>query len=727
MNFFSLFNYEFILLWIFLIPVTGALVVYFVGLKNEGIRNILAVVISGITCLLCGGVFLSALQSPVIWEFKFFLDFGLFLRADIWGSFMALLASFMWFLATVFSLTYMSHEHNRNRYYSFLLLTLGACMGVFLSGDLFSLFVFFEMMSLTSYVLVIHAQTDVAMAAGRNYLFLSVFGGLMILTGTILLFQQTGTTALTPLLTSMGTSDTLSFVIAGFLIIGFGIKAGMVPLHIWLPKAHPVAPAPASALLSGIMIKTGAYGIIRVINLIMTPSGGEEKHLWATAQTLGLTIIWLAIVTMFAGALMALFQTNIKRVLAYSSISQMGYILMGVGCAAYLGFEGPMGFGGFSYHILNHAFFKTGMFMMVGAIYVRTHELEFSRLGGLAKYFPVTMIAFLIAAAGISGVPGFNGYISKTLLHHGIEYVYEYSGSIYLLMAEKLFTITGALTVCYITRLFISIFFGKKPSNLHDIKPEPLSERIVFLVIAASVILLGLFPQTVLSKLIVPATGGFVFEPTKVNYLLQQNFINVNDLMGVIIPITAGILLFLFMKKKNVFSNKLPGWLSVEKLLYTPVTGIALNIYTFIGNSLEKTIEKSYIASPYSLVALCSPASYMEKVIDNTYVKGPISLAAICQRVSYFDSFYTSTIGNALYKIIVRIRDFIYQKWIDLILFISTAFKTLLIRSFRTLSQVDKKPKEGKASLLSLANLDFNLIIVVITLIIVLGVTFIVS
>lgn len=725
MDIFSLVNFEAILIWIFLIPVAGALVVYFTGLKNEGIRNILAVVIAGVTCMLCGLVFLCALQAPVVWDFRFFLDFGLFLKADIWGAFMALLASFMWFLATVFSLTYMYHEHKKNRYYSFLLLTLGACMGVFISGDLFSLFVFFEMMSLTSYVLVIHAQTDEAMSAGRNYLFLSIFGGLMILTGTIFLYQHTGSTAFIPLITGIGTSDNFSFVIAAFLVTGFGIKAGMVPLHIWLPKAHPVAPAPASALLSGIMIKTGAYGIIRVINIIMTPSDGSQKYLWEPVQTMGLTIIWLAIITMFTGALMALFQTNIKRVLAYSSISQMGYILMGVGCAAYLGFEGPMGLGGFSYHILNHAFFKTGMFMMVGAVYARTHELEFSRLGGLARYFPVTMIAFLIAVAGISGFPGFNGYISKTLLHHAIEYVYEYSGSVYLLMAEKLFTITGALTVCYISRLFISVFFGKKPAHLKNIKPEPLSEQIVFSVIALFVVLLGLFPQTVLGKIVVPATGSFVFDSYKVDYLLKQNFLNFNDLMGVAIPISAGIVLLLLMGKANIFSYRLPGWLSVEKLVYTPVTGMALSIYTLIGNTIEKATEKTYTASPYSLTALCGPASYMDRFIDSTCTKGPRSLAVICRSVSYFDRFYTSSIGGFINTAIVTLRDFIYQKWMDFIMIILTFFKTLMIRGFRTVLQVDKKPKEGRLTLFNLANLDFNLIIVVITLIIIIGFTFI--
>ncbi len=692
-------NHSNLLLWAIFMPMIGSMAVYFVGTKYESARNILAAVLSGITFMLCAFIFLEALNEPFSWKFGLFLDYGLYLKADVWGSFMALVASFIWFLGMVYSITYMDHEHSRNRFYTFFLFTMGACVGVFLTGDLFSLFIFFEMMSLVSYVLVIHAQSDEAMSAGRNYLFLSVFGGLMLLVGVILLHAHTGSTAFTSMLADFSGHENLRLAIIIFLIIGFGIKAGMIPLHIWLPKAHPVAPSPASALLSGIMIKTGVYGIVRVINIIMTPDS-DGAALWNVTQNLGLFIIWMAILTMFAGAIMALFQTNIKRVLAYSSISQMGYILMGVGCAAYLGFEGPMGFAGFSYHILNHAFFKAGMFMMVGAVYARTHELEFSRLGGLAKYFPVTMVAFAIAAAGISGVPGFNGYISKTLLHHAIEYVYQYSHSPYLHAAEKMFTITGALTVCYISRLFTSIFFGKTPDNIHDIKKEPASERVVFSVFAGAILLLGLFPQFILEKIIVPASGAFVFDSYKVDYLLKQNFINTTDLLGVIIPITAGIILMLLMKKFDIFRFRFPDWFSVEKVVYAPVVGGSLAIYGALGNMIEK-------------------------LVDSAYVKSPAPLFEICTRISEFEKVSTPRLGRKISDSVAKTRDYVYGRWMDFIIGLTTNMNEAFLGGFKTLMNVDKKPAKGKQSVISLANLDFNLVIVIITLILVLGLAFI--
>ena len=725
MDFLSILNLEKTLIWVFLIPFIGAFAAYFAGKSSAFARNLIAIFIPGITTVMCAMIFLGSLQGVLSWELKLFLDYGLYLRVDVWGAFMALLSSFIWFLASAFSITYMDHESNKGRYYFFLLLTLGACLSVFLSGDLFTLFVFFEMMSLISYVLVIHSQTEESMSAGRNYLYLSVFGGLMLLTGTMLLTQATGRTAIAPLMESFAVSETMVYVIAAFLIVGFGIKAGMIPLHIWLPKAHPVAPAPASALLSGIMIKTGAYGIVRVIGMIMTPAQGGESPLWGTSHNLGLFIIGMSILTMFAGAIMALFQTNIKRVLAYSSISQMGYILMGVGSAAYLGYEGTMGFAGFSYHILNHAFFKAGMFMMVGAVYYRTHELEFSRLGGLARLFPVTCGAFFVAAAGIAGVPGFNGYISKTLLHHGIEYVYKYSDSIYLLAAEKMFTITGALTVCYIFRLFITVFFGKRPDNIRDIKPEPFSEKIIFSTFAAAILFLGMFPQTILSKVIVPAANGFVFSSYKVEYLLKQNFVNSTDLMGVAIPITAGLLLLLIMGRFNLFRFRLPGWFSIEKVVYIPFTGMLLNVFKLAGGALERNVEKTYIKSPYSLIAMCAPANQLEKFVDGTYVNAPGNLAGVCRKVSEIDNSYPAKMGGYLQKLAVTIRDYIYGQWIYLVESFKDFFKKIFIGGFRTLIQVDKKPKEGASPITSLANLDTNLIIVIITLIIVLGIAFI--
>jgi len=370
-------------LWIVLIPLLGSFLVYWSIGAGEAVRNAVAIAITAVCFMLSVYLFVLVQSGDVVYRMPFFLDIGLNFRVDMLGALFTLFSSFIWLLATIFSWTYMDHEHSRNRYYYFLTLTLSGCLGVFLMEDFLGLLLFFELMSLASYVLVIHAESDEAMAAGRNYLYLSIIAGLAILSGIFLLYTNAGTITIAPLLENMEFSPGLRYLIAALFIGGFGVKAGMVPLHIWLPQAHPVAPSPASALLSGIMIKTGAYGIIRIVTMVFTPEAGGSS-LWADTALLGYIVIWFGIATMFIAAFIALFQTNAKRILAYSSISQMGYILMGIGCAAYLGYElGAMGFAGTTYHVMNHAFFKAGMFMMIGAVYARTHELELSKLGGL--------------------------------------------------------------------------------------------------------------------------------------------------------------------------------------------------------------------------------------------------------------------------------------------------------------------------------------------------------
>jgi hydrogenase-4 component B len=345
---------------------------------------------------------------------------------DFLGFFIAIIASFIWLMATIFAIDYMNHERNQGRFFAFFMLTLSGTVGVPLAGDLLSLLLFFELMSLASYVLVIHTQTDEAYSAGNIYLYLGVFGGMCLLTGIGLIYFSCGSVDITQQLCMIdGVSNYL--LAAGILmIIGFGIKAGMVPLHIWLPKAHPVAPAPASALLSGIMIKTGAYGIIRTLYMIYTPDSSfmssenlaaGVSNLWLLVSDTGYIIIWFGIVTMFFGVCLALLQDNIKKMLACSSISQIGYIIMGIGVAAYLGYDGAMGLAGSVYHILNHAFFKSTLFLAAGAIVYLTGELNMSRLGDLKSKMPFTAVVVLIASLGIVGMPLFNGYASKTLLY----------------------------------------------------------------------------------------------------------------------------------------------------------------------------------------------------------------------------------------------------------------------------------------------------------------------
>ena len=261
-------------------------------------------------------------------------EIGLRFNVDFISGLFSLIVSLVWFLASLFGFEYMAHEHSRTRFFTYFIFTLGATLGVFLSGDLFSLFMFFELMTFSAYVLVIHEEDNASLHAGDVYLYMSVFGGLCLL-AVFFLEHAAGTTEFIPLLEQIIASGFSPWLLLGFVIFGFGVKAGMIPLHIWLPKAHPVAPSPASALLSALMIKTGAYGFVRFLMTIFTPLSNEA--LWVYSEHFGYVFLWIGAITMFIGAIMGILNNSLKKILAYSSISQMGYILFSLGAGTFLG------------------------------------------------------------------------------------------------------------------------------------------------------------------------------------------------------------------------------------------------------------------------------------------------------------------------------------------------------------------------------------------------------
>ncbi len=515
---------------------------------------------------------IAAGQTPVLNIPMIITPLELTFRVDGLSFLLSILVTFIWLIATVFAIDYMNHENNRGRFFAFFMLTLSGTVGVPLAGDFLSLLIFFEIMSLASYVLVIHTQTREAMSAGSLYLFLGIFGGMALLTGIGLIYFDVGSLDLNPQVAFLEGISTPAIIAIFLMILGFGIKAGMVPLHIWLPQAHPVAPAPASALLSGIMIKTGAYGILRVIgfyspdaNVITTGNmSAAVSSLWEQLANTGFILIWFGIVTMLFGVCMALLQDNIKKMLACSSISQVGYIIMGIGVAAYLGYEGAMGLAGSAYHILNHAFFKSTLFLAAGAIVYLTGELNMSKLGGLRTRMPFTTIVVLIASLGIVGIPLFNGYASKTLLHHAIVEAYEHHHLYSLFIAEKLFTLASAGTVCYFLKFLFFTFWRPAPDNLSEVKQEPLMMKIGMGILAICMLLIGLSPNLVLKNLVGPSLTSFTLDAYSISYLLNISFWHLEDLGAVALALLLGIGFFYLAQRTNIYQLRIPEWLGAE-------------------------------------------------------------------------------------------------------------------------------------------------------------------
>ncbi len=664
---------SFLPLMIVLIPITGSVLIGLAGLRSPVCAKFMAVIASGLTLYLSLELFIMILQGyTVFYPLPALAGIAMNLKIDLTGSVFCLFSALVWFLAILASIPYMRHDEKQTRYFVFMILSLGGCLGVFLSGDFLSLFLFFELMTIAAYALVVHTQSDEAISAGANYLYLGIIGGLSLLSGIILLNTFGGTVVIAPLLNELMPLGGLAAVIALLMIAGFGVKAGMIPLHIWLPQAHPVAPAPASGLLSGIMIKTGAYGIIRVVNMLYTPTQSmAESNLWHYTENLGHIIIWMGIMTMLLAALMAVLQNNAKRLLAYSSISQMGYILMGIGAAAYLGFDGPMGFGGFSYHIINHAFFKSGLFILFGIIYTRLHEVKLDQLGGLWRRFPVTFAAFAVCAAGITGIPGFNGYVSKTLLHHAIVEAFEHHHLWDLWVAEKLFMLTSGLTVCYIAKLVISVFFGPEPSGLQarlsgTTNRETWLEKLVAVSFIAVIIALGLFSEKIIKQVIVPMAGTFTYNEYYLNYLAKTSVWVLPDLIGIVIAFVLGAGLYLLFRKKDLFSFEPPVYLSVEYSVYRPVIRLLNRYFTGVGRKIDDTVNRGFHGTPASLVMVSYGAGYLDDQFFNR-----LGLKVVRFSESVFDNAYRlwmiavdrsfGQIGQSLRKAFILLFKFDYS------------------------------------------------------------------
>ncbi len=561
---------------IVLLPFVASLLVRPLGRRSESLRDWYAVVVTALTFLGTVALIPAIAEYHVIGCEIPLLVGEITFSVDSFGMFFALFTSFVWFASTLYAGSYMQHEQKRNRYFTYTLAVLGANMGVVLAGDLISLYLFFEALGLLAYWLVVHTETPEALKASTKYLWMTVMGGFSLVAGIFIVFGLGSNGSLGSVPIAEG-QTALAWAAATLMILGFGVKAGIVPVHIWLPDAHPVAPSPASALLSGIMIKAGAYGIFRVVTALFRPPIMEEvvEELWHFTTQLGFAVIWIGIATMFIGVVLALLQENAKRMLAYHSVSQMGFIITGIGVAGYLGAHGAMGYAGALYHILNHALFKACLFLGVGAVYFRTHELNMYKLGGLWKKMPLTFLFTLIAAFGITGVPLFNGFVSKTLIHHGLVEAVEHAAHLAhtthlaswaqqataLSVAEKIFVVTCGGTAASFIKLIVFVFLGKPKQEFPGIKDAPPRMLVAMTALAVPITVLGLAPNFVLHGVVVPGLHMWGLHTAIIDEFVPFTSANLSSL---VIPFILGPTIVVVGVRYGLFHAHFPAWFSVD-------------------------------------------------------------------------------------------------------------------------------------------------------------------
>lgn len=402
----------------------------------------------------------------------------LLIKADPLGVFFAIIASGLWIFTSFYSIGYVrgAGEHKQTRYFASFAVCLSATIGIAFSGNLITFIVFYEVLTLATYPLVIHNEKAKAIQAGRKYLGYTLTAGLLLIAATALVYHYTGSIEFVPggLFGDVELPHTSMLIIFILFLGAVGVKAGIMPLHGWLPAAM-AAPTPVSALLHAVaVVKSGVFAVIRVVGFVF---GTEVMGNYGLNDIL----IVLSGSTIIIASLIAFAQDNLKRRLAYSTVGHLSYIVLGVALLTPLGMQGSI------MHIAAHATMKITLFFVAGAIYVNLHKTEISQLNGIAKVMPWTMGAFTIGSLGLAGVPPINGFLSKWYLAVG-----SLEGD--MVLPVVILVISGLLNIGYFFPIIHRAYFRKGEGLEKYGEASPF--MVIPIVITATLSLLfGIFPN----------------------------------------------------------------------------------------------------------------------------------------------------------------------------------------------------------------------------------------
>jgi len=406
------------------------------------------------------------------------------LAVDGFSLFMLFAVALVGLCAGLFSIDYMEHYGSKANYYALFLVMIAGMNGLVLSADLFNIYLFLEVAAVASYALVAFGLEPDELEASFKYLMLSVVASAAILLGIALIFGATGGVDFGSVARGLQALDDRVLVgfAAALFIMGFGLKAALMPFHAWLPDAHPSAPAPISAMLSGLLIKvSGVYALTRVF-----------FNVFGLTPALSSVLMYLAAFSIVAAALLALGQKDIKRMLAYSSISQVGYIVLGLGLGT------PLGIAGGLFHVFNHALAKSLLFLNSGSIQQATGTRNLDEMGGLAKRMPVTAATNLVGAMSIAGVPPFNGFWSKLLIIMALVQAGRWGFAVVAVLAS-------VLTLWYYLIIQRKAFFGKLDERWKAVKEAPFWMLAANVILALLCIGVGLYFSLTIKTWIQPA------------------------------------------------------------------------------------------------------------------------------------------------------------------------------------------------------------------------------
>ena len=523
----SMLSYQHFPIYSIMVLFLGAFLIVMLG-RNKAVRNILALL--AVTASFC---FLAALVKPVMINGEIIAYWmggrapaggyaiGIALEVDALSLFFGLLVATAVLVSCIYSIQYMSHDHNVREYYTLFLMLSGGVRGLVLSGDIFNMFIMVEILTFAAVALTAFRNTAKgALEAAFKYLVVGSMGSTCILVGTIMLYAQVHTlnfaqlSALIP--GNLNNATKLAFAL---LFIGFGTKAFIVPFHPLAADAHGAAPASISVLISGVLTKSGIYGIIRLSYFLFQSMG---------LGTVQFMLVFFGCMSMFICVTMALAQHDFKRLLAFHSISQIGYVLTAVGLCTALGISAGL------YHAMNHTLFKGLLFLAAGAVLHQTGTTDLDRLGGLSKKMPWTTVLFLIGAFSISGIPPFNGFASKWMIYQATYEKAVESGNIGFLLVTIIALITSVLTLASFVKVSQSVFFGQLPKEYENVKEVSFGMRFAMCIFALLCVLTGLFPNVVTKYLTEPAANAVFNVTNYINSMMGSGY--AESVMGESLP-----------------------------------------------------------------------------------------------------------------------------------------------------------------------------------------------
>ena len=477
----------------------GSFLTYLFGKISTRLRDVCAVFLSLALVAMVASFYGVTVEGSF---YSGFLGLPLILRTNMLSWFFAIAVSGLGTLAVIFSLSYMKGRKRTDFYYLMFLLVNAAMLGIVFSGDLVSFFIFWEIMSWSTFLLI-SSNRGPALSAGIKYIVMSIFGSMAMLIGMLSLLVNHGTLNIAQLSTMVASSSPgyLLFlaVIFGF---AFGIKNAVMPLHTWLPDAYAEAPSPFTAVLSGMLTRMGMYGFLLILYVIIGAAG--TLRLGSGLFRFHYILAWLGAVTIVIPTFIAMLQNDAKKLLAWHGIGQGGYMIVGIAYGTSLGIAGGI------FHTLNHAIYIVLLFLSVAAVQYRTGGVrDLNSLGGLIKKMPIAFLGGLLGICGLIGVPMTNGFVSKWLIYKTLIL----GGSPFLAFAALIGT-WGTILSVY--KFLHNMFLGQLPEKYQNIQSSPVSMKIPIIILSGVILLFGILPGIPL-KVINSIGVSFGFESLPVS------------------------------------------------------------------------------------------------------------------------------------------------------------------------------------------------------------------